>query len=1312
MYGHVTEGKKDRPQFSKNRNAIRLYNPFIYLLFLSVFLILTSCNDSDNSSSTEQKSMEILLSVEDAISKEMVGGLVVTPHFVMEGQAENLEVSLYDSEDHLLARYAGAESFSAGDIRVPGPGMLPLTLVIEGLNPLSGNAAEPKLNLVISGDDYFSDVASFDMLSSSGLIQKRLTLVPRSTDTDFPATFAEGNVAMDENRVTGAINLSTPVKSTDSPGGDTLDGAGVRLDISSGTEFFDESGQPFEPEGDTTAKIVFLSGDPKGLSTTLNSPLFAFPGGLEISGISGNTPDDLTNTSEFSFISAGFVAVEITDDAGNRVSGFRNGAVSLTFEVPKSTINPDTSLPLNFSDGGIPFWSYNEKSAKWSYEGNALIVAENTSTFTLTAQITHLTYFNLDWYQSNRCKWDVTVVDSNGQPNNQRLRLSFVRKSGGWAYKPYGWGGELDKLNIQRIPAFEGTFDILSADGSSLLESITVDGVETSAPDDGAGVELSDFCFGLGTDSVKTFTAKLNAENPPRIDLSLQLNLVCPTDNSSSITDASGNYYLYEGWSYIESGTVSSGQIDLQNLVEDGSYRFYYYNSPARANFEFTASTDLTELNIDTISACPTISQDLKIRLVCLDNDQSILRQKPAASARYWIYNRDYSQYISGTTNSDGEDTLTETVDGIEYLPYAYIRNNRRYLWSNPVAFTATEDQQIVIDINLPEDDSFCGDELPIDYTQTTLSASDLSAPADGTTKIQITVQEKDEFGNNRNSNTGTLTLTSTPSNSIIIDNIQSMGDGTYTADIYTSTPADVIVTGAIDGTALSDSVSVSFTDIPASATQSTFIASETSTETDTSITLNIVLKSEDGSDYGQSGGTLNVSSTPPGATFDSVTDNGDGTYSATVTSATAADYSLTATVGSVTLTTTPSVSFTDPLPSASQSSFTVSSATAQVGSNVTVNITLNKADGSSYGQSGGALSLSATPASATFSSVTDNGDGTYSAIVTSTTEASYALTATVGSVTLTTTPTVAFSYPPPSASQSSFTVSSATADTNSNVTINITLNNSDGSNYGRSGGNLALSSAPAGATFGSVTNNGDGTYSATVTSATATSYSLTATMGGVTLTTTPSVTFSDPLPSASQSTFTVGSTSASVGTDIPINITLNRADGSGYGQSGGVLTLISTPVGATFGSVTDNSDGTYTATVGSAGSASYTLTADIGGVTLTTTPSVSFTQVDPGNTTLSPTTLVVSVAGGPEITTLTLRQADNSLVGHGGHLVTVASTFIDTLGIIPSPIITDNSDGTYTISASCTIAIGSADTVTVSVDSVAVGTFSLDCDP
>ncbi len=78
-------------------------------------------------------------------------------------------------------------------------------------------------------------------------------------------------------------------------------------------------------------------------------------------------------------------------------------------------------------------------------------------------------------------------MDANGDPNNQKLRLSFAKAGGGWAYKPSGWGDDPEKLNINRVPAFAGHFDLLDSQGNSLLASIEVDGEVIEVADGSEG---------------------------------------------------------------------------------------------------------------------------------------------------------------------------------------------------------------------------------------------------------------------------------------------------------------------------------------------------------------------------------------------------------------------------------------------------------------------------------------------------------------------------------------------------------------------------------------------------------------------------------------------------------------------------------------------------------------------------------------------------------------------------------------------------------------------------------------------------------
>jgi len=117
--------------------------------------------------------------------------------------------------------------------------------------------------------------------------------------------------------------------------------------------------------------------------------------------------------------------------------------------------------------------------------------------------------------------------------------------------------------------------------------------------------------------------------------------------------------------------------------------------------------------------------------------------------------------------------------------------------------------------------------------------------------------------------------------------------DGTYTATLTSSTTVGTAtITGTLDAAAITDDATVDFTVWAASLTQSTITANPTSIVADGSSTstITVQLKDADGDDLT---GVVVLNTTA--GTLGSVTDNLDGTYTATLTSST--------TVGTATIT-------------------------------------------------------------------------------------------------------------------------------------------------------------------------------------------------------------------------------------------------------------------------------------------------------------------------------------------------------------------------------------------------------------------------
>src|SRR5687767_6806765 len=144
-------------------------------------------------------------------------------------------------------------------------------------------------------------------------------------------------------------------------------------------------------------------------------------------------------------------------------------------------------------------------------------------------------------------------------------------------------------------------------------------------------------------------------------------------------------------------------------------------------------------------------------------------------------------------------------------------------------------------------------------------------------------------------------------------------------------------------------------------------------------------------------------------------------------------------------------------------------------GSDITVEVF--DAEGNPRTAGGDDVQLSTT--AGTLGSVSDNGDGTYTATLTSaSTPGSATVSGTVNGSAITDTATVTFTGPgPPSGATSQITASptSIPADGGSTSTITVELRDASGTPL-TSGGHSVQLSTTAG-TLGSVTDNGDGTY-------------------------------------------------------------------------------------------------------------------------------------------------------------------------------------------------------------------------------------------
>ena len=1281
---------------------------WLYCL-IGVMSLLTvfGCNDSVTETTTSLTSQishqqSLSLNVSNRVDETEMSNLELLFVFDVVNQDETFAVRVQDVLGREVAGFHQGEAFQSNVVVVPESGIVPFTFDVENASDVNGGVA--KMTVIVRGDGFFSNSQVFDLIQTTMSDSYWIEIVPKSEKAEEATTFVEERVELDGHVTRSSVDVATVTKDDSTDGGKILDGATAKLSIPAGTGFIGEDGQPFTPVGEVSVSMMLFSADPKGLADDENNPLYLFPGGLSPDGVDGELPSDITSPDNVTFISAGFVAIEIGDESGNKVSSFDGEGVNLEFEVPKSTVNPQTGEPLALDDGTIPIWSYTDSTGKWRYEGDAVIEQENENTFTVSKPITHLSYYNLDWYGQDRCQLDVDVVDANGDPNNQKLRLSFAKAGGGWAYKPSGWGDNPEKLNINRVPAFAGHFDLLDSQGNSLLASIEVDGEVIEVADGTEGLDLDDFCFGVSSDSTKSFKATLNIVNPPLIDIETGLSLVCPIDETKTQTVDSGYYYLYSGYSYETSGQMNGDTITFSNLVEDGLYRLYYYGGQTWAQVEFTAKADTTNISLMSLQLCDKIEQAIKTRLVCTDDDMAVTRFKAAPDTYFWMYNRDYSHYLWGRTDADGNSTQGDAVESIEYIGSAYSYFESRYYWGERTTVTTSADNAITFDIQLPSSNEYCLAELPIDYLQTFVFAENTEALADGVAEIIITVQERDEFGTARESNSGTLTLTAEPSEGVVISDITSNGDGTYSAKVTSTKAQEVVISGEIDGNALGGSATVEFVAV-VDFSNAVFSRDKVSVNADGSeqITVTVQLKDADGNDYASSGGDITFGE-HTGLTLVSSQDNGDGTYTAVFTSKTSQTFNITASIAGSALSNNIDIEFTPVLDTDSAVlSVDKSSASADGVEVITVTLQLKDKEGNDYTSSGGTVTFD-TPTGLTQVDSQDNGDGSYTVKYKSSTSGSYTVGASLDGSKF--AESISFEFTPVlDLSNTEFTrdKSSANADGSDVITVTIQLKDTEGNNYTSSGGTLELS-LQTGVSVVTSQDNSDGTYTVSFSSSSSGTKSAGVSIGGTQLSSSISLSYAQVL-NLSAAAFSRDKDSANAdGSDqIAVTVQLKDTNGADYTSSAGEISF-SVPSGVTEESKTDNGDGSYTAVFTTVKAGTYALGASIGGTELANDIELTFNAViDLSQSTLQADITTIA-ADGSSTAQLTITLQD-----YAGNAFAPASNSPEltiTAGSADMTDLVNTSDGVYTSNISSSV-VGEV-TVTATYDSGTVGTLNL----
>ncbi|HDF2330273.1 TPA: Ig-like domain-containing protein, partial [Morganella morganii] len=401
-------------------------------------------------------------------------------------------------------------------------------------------------------------------------------------------------------------------------------------------------------------------------------------------------------------------------------------------------------------------------------------------------------------------------------------------------------------------------------------------------------------------------------------------------------------------------------------------------------------------------------------------------------------------------------------------------------------------------------------DSSNLDKDKSALTADPLTIVANNTATSALKLTLKDANGNLVS---GQTVLFSTELANTTFSTVKDNQDGTYTATLKGTKAGDALLKVTVNGTVLevapvtvkltADSSNLDKDKSSLTATPLTIVANNTTTS-------EVKLTLKDANDNPVSGQTLLFSTTLANTTFGTVTDNHDGTYTATLKGKTAGDAEIKVTVGGNALEVAPvTVKLTADSSNLDKdkSMLTATPLTIVANNTVTSVLTLTLKDVNDNPVAGQSVLFSTGLADTTFSRVTDNQDGTYTATLKGTKAGNALLKVTVNGTEMAVAPvTVTLTGDKDNLDKDKSTLAAdpltIVADGNTTSALTLTLKDVNGNAV--SGQTVLFSTDLTNTTFSAVTDNHDGTYTGTLKGTTAGVAVISVTVNGTVLAVAP----------------------------------------------------------------------------------------------------------------------------------------------------------------------------------------------------------------
>lgn len=416
-----------------------------------------------------------------------------------------------------------------------------------------------KFQVQVKYDGYLPTTRTIE-ITQEGLVSLSVPLVNLQS---APKGVSVGNFSNVGSTLNGVLQSDVSLSN---------DASGFDIFIPKNTKITDDSGTPLNGKL-SVQQVVY--------SPSEESSLALMPGNM---GLFADAVLEDGTSAEIGFYSAGFFNMVITDESGRKGTKFSNGDIDITYETDQNLINPETETQVKAGDI-IPVWSFDETNQKWKYEmdGEFKLV---DGKLVATASISHLSYWNFDWwYNSARCSTGATVKFVTNNTNDKSLAWFegsyYDQKTGRFLSWNHFYGNLNTNLYIRNAPS-DLPVKVVFSSGD----------YRYNLPSD---LTINNLCSG-------TYTVNLTQ----KVTKSLTVSILAKCKKGSRTIEVrpSGWVYYYDLKNYYGRwAAVTQGKVTLDGLSNGEKYIIYaYYGGWQSTDFTYDGTENL-DFNLDMPSS-------------------------------------------------------------------------------------------------------------------------------------------------------------------------------------------------------------------------------------------------------------------------------------------------------------------------------------------------------------------------------------------------------------------------------------------------------------------------------------------------------------------------------------------------------------------------------------------------------------------------------------------------------------------------------------------------------------------------------------